>query len=131
MTEIRGYRELRVYQAAFESALKVYELTRRWPPEERYRVTNQILKSTQSVRANIAEAWRRRRYPGSFVSKLTDADAESAETEVWLDFAKAFRLPSEDEHAELSGEYGAICGQLQWMMSEPGKWCPRRAFRGS
>ncbi|HKZ68777.1 MAG TPA: four helix bundle protein [Anaerolineales bacterium] len=81
------HRELRVNQLAFESAVRIFELTKTFPPEERYSLTDQIRRSSRSVCANIAEAWRKRRYPNNFVSKLSDADAEATETLVWLDFA--------------------------------------------
>jgi four helix bundle protein len=79
-----------VYQLAFDSAVRIYEITKRFPVEERYSLTDQIRRSSRSVCANIAEAWRRRRYPKSFVNKLSDADGEAAETIVWLDFALQF-----------------------------------------
>ena len=77
---IKDYRELRVYQLAFESAMQIFELTRAFPREETYSLTDQIRRSSRSVCANIVEAWRKRRYPASFISKLSDADTEAAET---------------------------------------------------
>lgn len=84
----KDYHELRVYQLAFETALCIFEISKKFPPEERYSLTDQIRRSSRSVCSNIAEAWRKRRYPASFVSKLSDSDSESAETGVWLDLAK-------------------------------------------
>jgi four helix bundle protein len=98
---VKDYRELRVYQLAFESAMQVYEITRALPRDERYSLTDQIRRSTRSVCANIAEAWRKRRYPASFVSKLSDADTEAAETQVWLDFALRCGYIDAKAHAEL------------------------------
>ena len=86
----KDYHELRVYQLAFETALRIFEISKRFPPEERYSLTDQIRRSSRAVCSNIAEAWRKRRYLASFVSKLSDSDAESAETAVWLDFCEAF-----------------------------------------
>jgi len=84
---IRTVRELRVYQGAFDAALKVFELTKTFPPDERFSLVDQIRRSSLSVCANLAEAWRKRRYPAHFVSKLSDAEAEADETRVWLEFS--------------------------------------------
>ncbi len=120
----RNHRELRVYQLAFESAAQIHEITKSFPLEERYSLTDQIRRSSRSVCANIAEAWRRRRYPKNFVSKLSDADAEATETLVWLDFALHFGYISDKTHKELVDGYDHICSQLTLMMAEPGKWTP-------
>ncbi len=87
MALVKHFKELRVYQHAFAAATRIYRLSKRWPAEERYSLTDQIRRSSRSVCANIAEAWRKRRYPAHFVSKLSDSDSEAAETQVWLDFA--------------------------------------------
>ena len=120
----KDYRELRVYQLAFETALRIFEVSKKFPAEERYSLTDQIRRSSRAVCSNIAEAWRKRRYPASFVSKLSDSDAESAETAVWLDFCKAFKYITDQDHAELTDRYDHICSQLALMMREPSKWCP-------
>jgi len=83
----RDYKDLNVFKLAFESAMKIFEVSKTWSKEEKYSLTDQIRRSSRSVCANIAEAWRKRRYPAHFVSKLSDADTEAAETEVWLEFA--------------------------------------------
>ncbi len=101
-------------------------MSKRFPVEERYSLTDQIRRSSRSVCANIAEAWRRRRYPKSFVNKLNDADGEAAETIVWLDFALRFGYLSAEEHRELTETYDHICSQLTIMMAEPEKWIPRK-----
>jgi four helix bundle protein len=100
-------------------------LTKKFPPEEKYSLTDQIRRSSRSVCANIAEAWRSRKYPKNFVSKLTDSDTEATETLVWLDFALHFGYLTSDQHKELSDHYDHICSQLTLMMSEPNKWTPR------
>ncbi|UCH11499.1 MAG: four helix bundle protein, partial [Fidelibacterota bacterium] len=87
MALAKDFKELDVYQNAFESSMEIFELTKNFPIEERYALVDQIRRSSRSVCANIAEAWYKRRYPASFVSKLSDADAEAAETIVWLDYA--------------------------------------------
>ena len=122
----KDYHELRVYQLAFESAIQIYEISRTFPAEERYSLTDQIRRSSRSICANLAEAWRKRRYPKNFVSKLSDADGEAAETLVWLDFALRLSYISAEAHATLVGQYNHICSQLTLMMAEPEKWIPRK-----
>ncbi len=125
----KDYRELRVYQLAFETALRVFEISKKFPPDERYSLTDQIRRSSRAVCSNVAEAWRKRRYPASFVSKLSDSDSESAETIVWLDFCKAFGYITEQDRVELTDHYDHICSQLAIMMAEPEKWCPSNSKR--
>ena len=125
MVIAKSHRELRVYQLAFESATQIHEVTKRFPSEEKYSLTDQIRRSSRSVCANIAEAWRRRKYPKNFVSKLTDADSEATETSVWLDFALHFDYLSTEQHKNLSDHYDHVCSQLTIMMSQPNKWAPR------
>jgi four helix bundle protein len=84
----QDYTDLKVYQLAIEAAMQIYELSKKWPLEEKYSLTDQIRRSSRSVCANLAEAWRKRRYAAHFVSKLSDADTEAAETAVWLNFAR-------------------------------------------
>ena len=124
MATARAFRDLRVYQAAFDGACRIHELSRSFPLDERYSLTDQVRKSSRSVCANIAEAWRKRRYPAHFASKLSDADAEAAETSVWLDFAHRFRYLSDAQHEELRAIYERINGQLWRMMASPSKWTP-------
>lgn len=125
MAIAKSHRELRVYQLAFESATHIHEVTKKFPSEEKFSLTDQIRRSSRSVCANIAEAWRRRKYPKNFVSKLTDSDSEATETSVWLDFALHFNYITPELHKELSDRYDHICSQLTIMMSEPHKWTPR------
>ncbi|HEX5505571.1 MAG TPA: four helix bundle protein [Thermomicrobiales bacterium] len=119
----RDFTELTVYQRAFDSAFEIFELTRRFPPEERYALTDQVRRSSRSICANIAEAWRKRRYPASFVSKLSDADAEAAETQVWLDMALRCGYLDAERHAELADRYRHINAQLARMMAQADLWC--------
>ena len=127
----KDHRELRVYQLAFQSAIQIHELTKSFPAEERYSLTDQVRRSSRSVCANIAEAWRKRRYPKSFVSKLSDAGMEAAETLVWLDFTLHFGYLSDALHKELADQYDHICRQLTLMMAEPQKWKPGDADRST
>lgn len=85
---IANHEELKVYQIAFDTALKVFEVSKTFPKEEKYFLTDQIRRSSPSVCGNMAEAWRRRRYKGSFLTRLNDAEAEVAQTQVWLTFAR-------------------------------------------
>ena len=120
---IKDHRELRVYPLAFESATQIFELTKTFPREETYSLTDQIRKSSRSVCANITEAWRKRRYPASFVSKLSDADTEAAETLTWLDFALRCGYLNKQKHTELTEHYNHTCAQLTTMMNDPDAWC--------
>lgn len=87
MSRIQSHEELEVYKLAFEAAMRVFEMSKRFPREETYSLTDQIRRSLRSVCGNIAEAWRKRRYEAAFVSKLNDAESEAAETQTWIRFA--------------------------------------------
>src|ERR1022692_4255751 len=121
--KVADYKELRVYKLAFDSAMEVFELSRKWPSEERYSLTDQIRRSSRSVCANIAEAWRKRRYEAAFVSKLSDSDGEAAETEVHIDFALRCGYLDSRIHARLLDHYDHICRQLAIMMCDAPSWC--------
>lgn len=117
------YSDLRVYRRAFEGTSTIFRLTRRFPVEERYSLTDQIRRSSRAGCANIAEAWRKRRYPAAFVSKLCDADAEAAETQTWLDIALDCGYLAHDDRERLLDRYRHICAQLTLMMDDPDRWC--------
>ena len=121
--KVADYKELRVYKLAFDSAMEVFELSRRWPSEEKFSLTDQIRRSSRSVCTNIAEAWRKRRYEAAFISKLSDSDGEAAETEVHLAFALHCGYLLADKHAKLSDQYDHICRQLTNMMDDAPSWC--------
>ena len=87
MAIIKYHTDLIVYQKSFEVAMEIYEISFQFPSEEKYSLTDQIRRSSRSVSANISEAWGKRRYPKSFVSKLTDAEGEARETQTWLEFS--------------------------------------------
>jgi len=125
MPNIRSYRELRVYQAAFDAAMRIFELTKSFPAEERYSLVDQIRRSSRSVCANIAEAWRKRRYQAHFVSKLSDAESEAEETRIWLQFSCRCGYLKEPSVQELDDIYGKILGQLVVMLSNPEQWTVR------
>lgn len=116
-------KDLRVSQTSFESAMEIFEVSKHFPAEERYSLTDQIQRCSRSVCANIAEAWRKRRYEAAFRSKLSDADGEAAETEVHLDFALRCGYLNPEEHARLRDRYDHICRQLTKMMGDAPSWC--------
>ena len=120
---VQEFRELRVYQQAYDAATRIFDISREWPKEETYSLTDQIRRSSRSVCANIAEAWRKRRYEKHFVSKLSDADAEAAETRTWLQFGRGSGYLSEEAFDELDETYNHICGGLVNMMNDPEPWC--------
>ena len=126
---IRHFRDLEVYQNALAAGLRVYQLSKKFPPEEKYSLTDQIRRSSRSVCANIAEAWRKRRYEAAFVSKLSDAEGEAAETQVHLEFAIHHHYISSDEFLSVDDAYEKICAQLVRMIDEPEKWLIRRPER--
>lgn len=122
MANIRHFNELDVYQLAMDSAMRIFEASKVFPAEERYSLTDQIRRSSRSVCANTAEAWRKRRYPRAFVSKLSDADAEAAETQVWLEFANKYSYLDPSITDELMSVYNRILSKLVVMMTHPEDW---------
>lgn len=124
---IKHFRDLDVYQNALTTGLRIYELTKKLPAEERYALTDQIRRSSRSVCANIAEAWRKRRYEAAFVSKLSDAETEAAETQVHAEIACLLGYVSEQEFLEIDDAYEKICAQIVRMIDQPQKWLIRRA----
>ena len=126
---IRHFRDLDVYQNALATGLRVYELSKKFPVEERYALTDQIRRSSRSVCANIAEAWRKRRYEAAFVSKLSDAETEAAETQVHAEFAFHHGYLSREEFLKVDDAYEKIIGQLVKMIDQPQKWLIRQLQR--
>ena len=120
---IADYKQLRVYELAFETAMEIFVLSKKFPIEERFALTDQIRRSSRSVCTNIAEAWRKRRYEAAFVSKLSDSDTEAAETEVHLDFAFRCGYIDSQTHTNLRDHYDHICRQLTNMMHDAPSWC--------
>ena len=124
-TRIESFRDLKVYQLAFELQQEIFGITKRFPKEELYSLTDQIRRSSRSIGGNIAESWQKRRYVAHFVSKLTDADGEQAETQHWLDTSLACEYISIPEHKKLLKKCKDIGKMLGKMMQEPEKWCAR------
>ena len=123
---IKTHRDLDVYQMAFGSAMQIFELTKRFPKEETYSLTDQIRRSSRSVCSNIAEAWRKRRYEAAFVSKLNDSEAEAAETQVWLEFSVKCNYLDAAVGRELYTTYDHVLGKLVNMILRPEQWVIKR-----
>lgn len=119
---IRTHRDLDVYQMAFGSAMQIFEESKLFPKEERYSLTDQVRRSSRSVCANLAEAWRKRRYEASFISKLSDAEAEAAETQVWLEFAIRCNYISVQVGEQISVSYDNILGKIVKLINDPQPW---------
>ena len=122
---IRHFRELIVWQKAVELAMEVFELTKSFPPEERYSLLDQVRRSSRSVPANIAEAWRKRCYPAAFVSKLNHAEGEAAETQTHLEIALRCRYLSEGDFKRLDAGYEEVLATLTTMAAHPDQWTIR------
>lgn len=125
MTEnkkIRSHTDLDVYVMAFSKASEIYDLTKKFPKDELYSLTDQIRRSSRSVCANIAEAFRKRKYPKSFVSKLSDSESEAAETQVWLQFSYHCGYIDKTVYENLYKFYNGIIGKLVNMSLQPEKW---------
>ncbi len=119
----RGYKDLKVYQLAYTLAMQIFEITKKFPIEERYSLTDQLRRSSRSIPANIAEGWKKRIYQKMFVSKIVDAAGEAGETEVWLDIAKDTGYISVEKHKELAEGYDEVNRMLYGMVEKSEKFC--------
>lgn len=119
---ITTHKELEVFKLSFESAMKIYYLSKRFPKEETYSLTDQIRRCSRSVCSNQAEAFRKRRYPKAFILKLNDSESEAAETHTWLDFSLKCEYMEESDYNELYSSYEKIIGMLVKMASHPENW---------
>jgi len=122
MVKIRSHEELRVFQLAFEASMEIFHVSIDIPKEERYSLTDQIRISSRSVCANLAEGFRKMKYPKSFVAKLIDCEGEAAETQVWLKYAKDCPYFREETFQVLDQKYNQILGMLVNMGLQPAKW---------
>lgn len=120
--KILSYRELRVYRSAVDLAMEIFELTKSFPPEERYSLTDQIRRSSRSVCANIAEAWRKRRYKAAFIAKINDSETEATETQVWLEPALLCKYLTEETTNDLLKKYDHLISQLVIMINDADNW---------
>ena len=127
--EYKGYRDLKVYQQAYKLAMAILEITKTFPKDEKYSLTDQIKRSSRSIPANIAEAWKKRQYPKMFVSKIIDAAGEAGETEVWLDVAKDAGYLSLDKHGYFMTEYDEVNRMLYAMAEKPEKFSRQKLAR--
>ena len=116
---VRSVKELTVYVKAYGVAMRIFQISKRFPPEERYALTGQIRRSSRSVCSNLREAWAKRRYVAHFVSKLSDCDGENGETDTSLDFGKDCGYITPQEHAELSMECCEVGKMLGSMIRNP------------
>lgn len=116
------FEDLLAYKKAFENGMNIFELSKAFPKEEKYSLTDQIRRSSRSVNANIAEAYRKRRYPKHFISKLTDADGENSETVVWLKYAMACDYIKAKELEPLLTKAKEIGKLINYMINNPNKF---------
>jgi four helix bundle protein len=120
--DYRGYKDLKVYQLAYKLAMEIFEITKGFPREERYSLTDQIRRSSRSIPANISEAWKKRLYPKMFISKVIDAAGEAGETEVWIDFSKDTGYLAKEKYNELVSGYDEVNRMLYGMVEKPDRF---------
>jgi four helix bundle protein len=120
--KIKVHRDLEVYQIAFQSAMDIFEISKQFPSEERYSLTDLIRRSSRSVCANLGEAWRKRRYKAAFIAKLSDSESEAAETQIWIEFAVKCNYLDREEGKRLYLNYNSIIGKLVTMINHPDNW---------
>jgi four helix bundle protein len=123
---VHSAKELTVYQKSFATAMGIFEASKSFPPEERYSLTSQIRRSSRSVCLNLREAWAKRRYEAHFISKLTDCDGESGETDSSLDFALACGYITREQHRELTEANDEVTRMLNGMIRSPEKFVLKR-----
>jgi four helix bundle protein len=121
--DIEHFRDLDVYQRAFTAAMKIYEMTKSFPDEEKYSLVSQIRRSSRSVCSNLAEAWKKRKYIAVFKNKLTDSMQEASETQSWFDFCLACEFINKDLFSEIDEEYEEIISMLNSMEKKAEKFC--------
>jgi four helix bundle protein len=123
MEKIRSHRDLKVWMKAMDAAMEVFEVSKAFPNVERFSMIDQIRRSSRSVPANIAEAWRKRRYTAAFISKLNDAEAEAAETQTHIELARRCGYLVSSKAIELDQLYEEIISMIVTMSNQPEKWC--------
>jgi len=122
MAFAKTHRDLKVYKISFEISMELYELSKNFPSIEKFSLTDQIRRSSRSICSNIAEAFRKRKYPKAFVSKLTDSEAEAAETQTWLDYAVKCKYITKEQFDHFDKEYNGIIGMLVNLRLSADKW---------
>lgn len=123
MSQVNSFRDLIVYQKAYTLAMEIFELSKSFPKEEKYALTDQIRRSSRSVTSNIAESWAKKRYVKAFVNKLTDSLGEEYETEVWLDYSRDCDYITSLMHSDIMIKYDEVRKMLIAMLNHPEKWC--------
>lgn len=118
---VSRHQDLDVYRKAFEAAMRIFELSKSFPKEETYSLTDQVRRSSRSVCSKIAEAWRKRRYQAAFISKLSDSEGEAGETQTWIEFAVRCNYLEREIAKELFVEYDEIIAMLVSMINNPQK----------
>jgi len=121
--ELKHFRDLEVYQRAFRTAMRIYEITKAFPAEEKYSLVDQIRRSSRAVCSNLAEAWRKRKYIAVFENKLTDSMQEASETQSWLEFCLSCKYIEKPLFAELDNEYEGIILMINAMEKNAQKFC--------
>ncbi len=122
MGNIQSHKELIVWQDAMEAAMEIYAITKAFPGEEKYSLVDQIRRSSRSVAANLAEAWRKRRYEAAFISKLNDSEAEASETQTWIEVALRCSYIDQQTADKLDQKYEHILARLVTMSRDAGNW---------
>ncbi|GIV75125.1 four helix bundle protein [Caldilinea sp.] len=122
--KIQKHQDLIVWQKAMDTAMLVFEITKTFPVEERYSLTDQMRRASRSVAAQISEAWRRRRYRAAFVNKMNEAEGEAAEMQTHIEIARRCHYLSDSTAADLDSAYEEIISMLVNMSSHLEKWCP-------
>jgi four helix bundle protein len=120
--KIKTHTDLEVYRKAFDAAMELFEASKGFPKEETYSLTDQVRRSSRSVCANLAEAWRKRRYEAAFIAKLNDCEAEAAETQIWIEFAVKCNYLERETASKLCTMYDEILGTFVGMINHPETW---------
>ena len=118
----KSFKDTKVYKLAFEQAMDIFEVSKTFPKEETYSLTDQVRRSSRSVCTNLAEAFRKKRYPAHFISKTSDSDSENSETNVWIDFAFNCKYISIEKHEKMILRNEEIGRLLNHMMNNPDKY---------
>lgn len=122
MERIQSHKDLKVYQLSYDLAMEIFDISKNFLKEERYALTSQIRNSSRSVAANLAEAFRKRRYKKAFIAKLSDSEAEGAETQTWLDFSRDCKYINPETCENLNQKYEHVIGMIVNMIHNPEKW---------
>ena len=120
--KIKTHRDLEVYSKAFDAAMELFEISKSFPKEETYSLTDQVRRSSRSVCANLAEDWRKRRYEAAFIAKLADCEAEAAETQTWIEFAVKSEYIDREVGSKLYKTYDEVIATLVGMINHSDKW---------